>query len=286
MEPLSLVVGSAILGGAAGKFTERAYDSGSKWISSYFKDHAIQSEEQAKVNGLDFLTELANRIRVLEESNTVSKERIESAQNRPDFSALLKKALLSSAETSSNEKHKLLATVVAEKLRSDEESTLSLVSKIACDAIAYASINQLKILALQVNLLDISPASISSSLISPDQVQKWFRDWLISRLIVFHDLSIKPMDLLHLDTLSCARFNTFLVQDLIELLSHKMSAKGFEDLQFDAEVFKRSSLGNRLFDLWDKHNLAGLTLTSAGKIVGVYASDLLTGQTTSIDGFE
>jgi hypothetical protein len=286
MEPLSLVIGGAILGGAAGKFTEKAYDSGSRWISSYFKDHAIQSEEQAKVNGLDFLTELASRIKLLEESNVVSKERIESAQDRPDFSALLKKALLNSAETSSNEKHKLLATVVAEKLKSSEESTLSLASKIACDAISGASINQIKILALQVNLLDISPTSIPLDLASSDQIQKWFRDWLIRRLIVFHDLAIKPIDLLHLDTLSCGRLNNFLVQDLVELLSHKISSRGLDGFQFDAEVFKRSSLGQHVFDLWDNHNLTKLTLTSAGKIVGVYASDLLTGQPTNLDGFE
>ena len=38
-DPLSLVALGAAVGGAAGKFVEKAWDSGEKWITSYFADH-------------------------------------------------------------------------------------------------------------------------------------------------------------------------------------------------------------------------------------------------------
>jgi len=36
VDPTSIIIGAAI-GGAAGKFVEKAWNLGEKWISSYFK---------------------------------------------------------------------------------------------------------------------------------------------------------------------------------------------------------------------------------------------------------
>jgi hypothetical protein len=44
MEPLSIIAIGAAIGGAAGKFVEKAWDSGEKWIQTYFKNHNKASQ--------------------------------------------------------------------------------------------------------------------------------------------------------------------------------------------------------------------------------------------------
>ena len=79
MEPLSLIAISAAVGGATGKFVEKAWDSGEKWISTFYKDHQELAQNKATENTKDFLQELAQRIKFLEESMQVSKENIDLA---------------------------------------------------------------------------------------------------------------------------------------------------------------------------------------------------------------
>jgi hypothetical protein len=65
MEPLSLIALGAAVGGGAGKFVEKAWGSGEKWIQSYFKDHKENAQIKATENSLDFLAELAQRVKQL-----------------------------------------------------------------------------------------------------------------------------------------------------------------------------------------------------------------------------
>ena len=46
MEPLSIVAISAAVGGAAGKLVEKAWNSGERWLASYFKDHHPEAQER------------------------------------------------------------------------------------------------------------------------------------------------------------------------------------------------------------------------------------------------
>ncbi len=47
-DPLSLVALGAAIGGGAGKFVEKAWDSGEKWIVSYFANHQEKAREKAE----------------------------------------------------------------------------------------------------------------------------------------------------------------------------------------------------------------------------------------------
>ena len=47
VDPVSIAIGAAI-GGASGKFVEKAWTRGEKWISSYFKDNAPKAEKTAQ----------------------------------------------------------------------------------------------------------------------------------------------------------------------------------------------------------------------------------------------
>ena len=54
-DPLSLVALGAAIGGAAGKFAEKAQDSGEKWLGTYFANHGIKAQKKARENSLAFL---------------------------------------------------------------------------------------------------------------------------------------------------------------------------------------------------------------------------------------
>ena len=144
-DPLSLLALGAAVGGAAGKFVEKAWDSGEKWIQSYFENHHVKAQEKAKENTLSFLTNLAQRVEMLENGKMVSPEQISSSQEHPDFSVVLQKAMISASQTESKEKHQLLSRLVAERIKAAPESLMALTSKMACDAISYTTSNQLVI---------------------------------------------------------------------------------------------------------------------------------------------
>lgn len=277
------IVTGAVVGGLAGKFAEKAWDSGQKWLSTYFQNHSEKVQEQAKLNSLDFLTELAKRVKALEESNPIYKQQIEAAQDRPDFSGLLKQAILNSSETQSSEKHILLARLVSQKLIFSQESTWSLASKMACEAISSTNTRQLKILGLQTTLLSINPVNIHFNLASKEELQKRLIDWLISRLTVYHDLQVKDWDLIHLEALSCLKFDRFLGDDLGNCLSRKVPSLYGEDFQFNMEKFQKCDIGSHVFNLWNNFGLKSVSLTSVGNIIGVYVSDMVTGSNTTIE---
>jgi hypothetical protein len=61
-DPLSLIALGAAVGGGAGKFVEKAWDSGEKWIVSYFSGHQKKAREKAEENSADFLKKLGETI--------------------------------------------------------------------------------------------------------------------------------------------------------------------------------------------------------------------------------
>lgn len=156
-DPLSMVAIGAAIGGATGKFVEKAWDSGEKWITTYFSDHRPKAIAQAQENSLEFVQELARRVRLLEEKGSVSREQIEAAQEQPDFSIALQTAMLTAAQTSDHQKHQLLARVLSERLDSKADSLRALASKIALDSIGYTTPSQLRLLAFVADLFYVSP---------------------------------------------------------------------------------------------------------------------------------
>ena len=120
-DPLSLVAPGAAVGGATGKFVKKAWDSGERWITNYFSDHRPNAIAQAQANSLEFVQELATRVKRLKEKGSVSKEQLEAAQEQPDFSVALQKAMLTAAQTSDSQKHQLLAVILSERLQSSTD---------------------------------------------------------------------------------------------------------------------------------------------------------------------
>lgn len=271
-DPLSLIALGAAVGGGAGKFVEKAWDSGEKWITSYFANHQAKAREKAEENSADFLRSLGQRVSQLEQSKAMSEEELASAQEQPDFSVVLHKAILSAAQTDNKSKHDLLSRLVAERLQSTPESLLSMASKMACDAISYTTPNQLLILGLLANILYIQP---SDKLSKPQ-----YMGWLQARLSPFIDVNPAPLDYTHLESLSCLKFESFLSRDLTKTLTQKMGS------DFDYADFTDTKLGKRLLEIWDGKALKSCQLTSVGQLLGVMVSDQhVAGNKTSMLGW-
>jgi hypothetical protein len=269
-DPLSLIALGAAVGGATGKFVEKAWDSGEKWIASYFENHQPKAIEQAKKNSAEFLEEVTNRIKKFEDQNEASKNQIESAQEHPDFSATLHKALLTSATTDNKQKHQLLARVIAERLVSSPEGLKAMTSRMACEVIGNMTTNQLNILGLTASLYNVQPSTKLTA--------EHYSSWLSTNLSPFMNVAIKHLDILHLESLSCLKNNQFLGRSLDEILKKKNN-----DI-FDIS-FYQTSTGKSLQELWTQ-GLQSIDLTSVGQLVGVYVMDLRTGNNTIFSDWE
>lgn len=278
MEPLSIIAIGAAVGGAAGKFVEKAWDSGEKWIQTFFKDHKEVAQKKATENTMDFLNELAQKVKQLEESKQISQEKINSAQDHPDFSALLQKALLTSAQTDNKDKHVILARLVSERLKTEPESILALGSKMACDAISYATVNQLMILGLAVNFYGIRPNPYPPLAVNETNFQAWLDDWLIKRLKPYQNITFREIDITHLESLSCLKVNTFIGRSLNDMFQK-------DNLIYDFEKMRDVPLKDSIKKIWEQ-GLQKIEFTTVGQIIGVSVSDLLTNTTTTFDGWE
>jgi hypothetical protein len=278
MDPLSIIAIGAAVGGAAGKFVEKAWDSGEKWIQTFFKDHKEVAQQKATENTMDFLNELALKVKQLEESKQISKEKIDSAQDHPDFSALLQKALLTSAQTDNKDKHIILARLVSERLKSEPESILALGSKMACDAISYATVNQLMVLGLAVNFYGIRPNPYPPIGINETNFQGWLDNWLIIRLKPYQNITFRQIDITHLESLSCLKVNTFIGRGLNDMFKK-------DSLSYDFEKMRDIPLRDSMKKIWNE-GLEKIYLTTIGQIIGVSVSDLLTNTNTTFDGWE
>jgi len=281
MDPLiaSAIAGAA--GGATGKLIEKAWNSGQRWLATYFKDHQPKAQESAEKNALDFLSELANRVHVIEETAKNipdAKKQIEDALADPDFSALLKDTIIASGRTGSSEKHKLLARVVSEKLLAGQESLVALTGNLACDAIPHLSSKHLRCLGVVALVHGIRPYSFPPN-ISPEKFHDWWTTWLSDSLFPLMPVGkMANIDYAHLMSVSCIIYESIVFTDLKEALSPPKSSA----LKWDADKFLTEiPIGKELSELW-KAGMEHALPTSVGRLIGIYVNDLLTETKTKI----
>jgi hypothetical protein len=139
-------------------------------------------------------------------------------------------------------------------------------------------VRQLKILGLLTNLFLLRPQNFPPTGIPKELLNVIFQDWLIKRLQVYADLTFTEMDLLHLESLSCAKWDPIVSRDLQKLFDYTKES-GFI---FDYAAFSATPVGDKIVQLW-KTGLEKAIPTTIGQLIGVYVSDMLTGTTTSWD---
>lgn len=267
------IITGALLGGAAGKFVEKTWDFGEAWISEYYKGHGKEAAEKARKNGLIFLQKLVESVELVQNNSkgdSITVELINTSFKDPDFYALLQKAIVTSARTASEDKHKILARLVTERLLTKSESMVSLVSNVAVETMQSLTSKHLNVLGLSVSLDAIRPMGLPESL-NLEQRNKVASDWIIQNVYPFVQKveELKYIDLRHLVSANCIIYQTFLGKNIVEVLKI-----GFGE--WDVEKFLAQSEDGERLKKYYENNLQKVTLTSVGELIGIYVKDQIT----------
>jgi hypothetical protein len=270
VDPFSLAV--AVGTGAAGNLIAKAAEPAAEWLSERFRGHRPAAVAKAQDNSLEFLEKLGVQVRALEEAHPELKDQIDAALDDPAFSVLLQQALLTAAQTASGEKHDVLASLVANRLAGPQESLYAVASKLAVEAIDNLNERHLRLLGLIALLWGTRPRRARQTQLTYPEL----RDWLLARLAAFDGLTIKPLDLMHLESVSCAQRTALGNVPFPNLFQATLR----EGAQFDLDDFKQSPLGALVLTLWDEQGLGQYRPTSIGNLIGAFVFDRLTGSNT------
>lgn len=252
-DPVSLVALGAAVGGAAGKFVEKAWDSGERWLQERFGSHAAETQQLARENAADFVVKLAKRVADVEAG--VQNVQARGHDRHPQFSAFLQDSLIASAETDDPLKHDLLADLVATRLTASAETIFSLSAPLAAGAIRRCTRNQLKTAAVRSLIEDITPRYIKRN-----QPIVKVASAAIAKLGKYE---FSPIDAWHLAALGAATF-------------HQKAELGF--WWYDHIPHRRMETPplSVVTDAWTR-GLFRLELTTVGKVVGMFTLKELAG---------
>jgi hypothetical protein len=270
MDPITAGIVGGVAGAATGKFIEKAWDSGEKWLSSYYADHAPKTIEKAKENSRDFIAKLALKVDALEEESEINKEIFGKAMEEPNFGVLLQKALIGSAQSENPDKHDILASLVSQRLKATSESLFTVASQMACDAITHCTYKQLQILGFQVSLTSIQAGFISAPIHERTQFLELAKHWFTSRFKPYRELSIHQLDLAHLESLSCLSFVALANRSIDKVLEGNWKNDKFTLKEEDLKEFE---VGPDIIKVWSEGNLGNIRLTTVGLVIGTLASD-------------
>ena len=277
IDPAELAIFTIAGGAVTAKFVNEAWDLGKNWLNDYFLKHQPEAQEKAQENALAFLFEMGTRIQELEkqtEDNSFFKKRMEQSLSDPDFSALLQDALISSARTSSEEKHNLLAHVVSDRLLAEQESLKALATRRVVDVIPHISSKQLKFLGLMAVIMwRIIPTNPPNEMKNSD-----WADFIIkstSPLIPTEE--IVSIDYMHLVSVSCI-YRSVGSRKIDKFI--KPPEELCSDWKADI-LLKETDVGRKINQIWED-GMKRSYLTSIGGLVGIYVHDELTGTKTDL----
>ena len=267
LDPVSVATGAAI-GGAASKVVEKAWDSAERWLKERFGTHAVEAQERARANAAEFVRQLAYRVEELEKRAAIDMEQVAQTQGHPQFSAMLQTTILNAAQTDSQTKLELLASLVAHRLAAKEETTVSLASGLASDAISGATSSQLELMALCCLIDEIRPKV-------PYSNASDFKTWLRFHFAPFSNFEFREIDAKHLVAIRCASYDPTSGRSLAMALTMKAGSELLDEIH-DCD-YKDIEAIDSLHINWDL-GLAGVQLTSVGSIVGGLVLDRMTGK--------
>jgi hypothetical protein len=260
-DTISLTLTAAALGGVASEVAKVALRSGTQWLSEKFGSHANEVRQQVEKNASEFIQELATRVTQLEQRQPQFAENMLRNLKDPQFSRLLQQVLVYAAETPDQQKHQVLAQLIASRLKTKPETTQALAMRLAADAIAHCTRRQFEFLALAFVLNELRPAYK----VSPAD----FEEWLQVHLRFFSDFDFREIDAKHLVALNCITFDPECERSFELFLQLKNTESIGSDLS-------RVPVLRGLKIAWD-FGMAGVTLTSIGSVVGAIAHAELNG---------
>lgn len=262
IDPTTAVIAAGIAGAAAQELVKKVWNQSEKWLNVYFKDHQPKAIEKSRENALDFLIDLGNRISALEKSSDddeAYKKKLLRSLSDPDFSAVLKDAIIASARTNSEIKHRLLARAVSEKLINKPETTESLIINKAVETIPHLSPKHLNLLAMQITIY-LGSTLISEEFGSGELCERYFTFLSSVAENVLPIKLEKNIDIDYLISLSCLSFYR---------MSKPIETFLSTNNECDVKRFLASETGAKIENFWK--NTDNRRITTLGLFLGLFA---------------
>lgn len=158
MDPITTLIVSSAVGGAAGSFIKEISSNGVKWLIELVTAQSPEMRATAKKNMENFVTRLAQRVERLENEIPADKSEIfRNSLNHPSSALLIKAATVDSATTDNDDKHELLAELIAQRLTANADDMIALAGSVACSVVISLSSRQIKILSVLSTIKSIRP---------------------------------------------------------------------------------------------------------------------------------
>lgn len=270
MDITALVVSSAV-GGAAGSFIKELTSNGFKWLCDLVTAQSPEMQAIAKKNMENFVMRLAQRVERLEHELPVEKTQIfKDALNHPGSALLIKTAIVDAATTDNDERHELLAELIAQRLTANADDMIALAGVAACSVVTCLTSRQIKLLAILTTIKDIRPLqklNTNDLTAAKNFINQW---WIQNIGILLDDGSfnqVTPLDYEHLVALGCIRMS-IASSNLIQIISSGLIVADptFSETEFDNETWY-----NLLTAQWV--SLGCSTTTSVGRLIGILYRD-------------
>ena|SRR3990167_5797099 len=193
MDPITTLIVSSAVGGAAGSFIKELSSSGMKWLVDLVTAQSPEMKAAAKRNMENFVTRLAQRVDNLERELPTNKSEIfQNALNHPGSALLIKTAIVDSATTDNEEKHELLAELIAQRLTAKADDMIALAGTAACSIVNCLSSRQIKILSILSTIQSIRPLQ-KADIVEPETAKKYVITWWVN-LHKRRNLSLAPLN--------------------------------------------------------------------------------------------
>jgi hypothetical protein len=284
LDPLTLAAMSSAVGDCLGPFVSRAIDCGAHWLSDRYKGHPKLAIETTQRNAVNFYRQVTMCPNGLQQAEGF-EEKKEQALADPDYTSLLQEAVLGAARTSSEQKHKLLAHLVTDRLTAEPDSLRNLAAHMACNAVPQLSNMHLKLLGLLYIIRHEPAPSYLDDL--PDDIRIDARaKWFLAEITPFLPIGeLTDLDFSHLTAVSCItcvpqRFPTLAgfnedpaYWNLSVLVHNKLDPR--EDHGHLWIQIEDDQNWKDLFSVWNNSNMRKASLTPAGSLICMHVRDTI-----------
>lgn len=276
MDPMQQLIAGNVVAGAAGALVQQTLSAGGGWIKDRYAHHRKAALQQATTNAVEFVNELGERVQRLAESNEALQEQITTAMEHPDFALLMERAYLSASQTDSHAKHVLLAQLISERLRVDEDTTAARASHRACLAIADLTNAQLKMLGFLYTLGHMPMPPLSDTT-TPELLRVLELEWVHLTLKPYADMTCTDLDRMNLQAVGCLSGLTGFLAGMLSADLNRATSTDFAYTDFIS-----TELGARIKEVYDRGLFAGMILTSVGSLIGMFVADQLANRPTDL----
>ncbi|MEW6047106.1 MAG: LPO_1073/Vpar_1526 family protein [Bacillota bacterium] len=263
----------------AGALVTKLAESGVEWLARLVEAHSPAVQQQARENVRNFMIRLAQRVERLEaELPATARDVFDRALDHPGCSLLMKKAMLSAAVTSNDDRHEMLVELIAQRLTADENDMVALVGGAACDVVNALAPKHIQLLGLMARLMAIRPSKVIEAH-DQDTYDRFVLAWWAPLAKLTSGLDrVFAIDFDHLAGLGCIRISVgeWNLQNVLSIASQPKQMTVTMNRVQETEWWPDM---HRLVEAGMKHAWP----TSIGSLIGTLYHDRQIGQRTTIE---